>query len=103
MIMQRRGLRDIHTLAGKADQIALPYKVYMHITCLEMERVRKNQEKKSACQRIAAIDARLLEVDVEKAALLKSVGERTVVSEGRKSTELKYAPQGSRKGFSIRY
>jgi len=103
MMIQRKGLRDIRTLAGKTDQLALPYKVYMQITCLEMEKVRRNQEKKSACQRIAALNARLLDVEAEKAELLKSVGERNAAGEGRESAETKPASQGSKKGFSIRY
>ena len=49
----------IRTLSGRVDQLSLPYRSYMQITCLEMEKARRDMEHKSASQRIALIDARL--------------------------------------------
>lgn len=104
MNIPRRGLRDIRTLAGRSDQLALPYRAYMQITCLEMERVRRNQEKRSASQRIAIIDARLQEVETEKAVLLQSVGERKPSDTGcAPAAESNLLPRGGKKGFRIRY
>jgi len=104
MTIPRRGLRDIRTLAGRSDQLALPYRAYMQITCLEMERVRRNQEKRSASQRIAIIDARLQEVEAEKAVLLQSVGERKPSDTGcAPAAASNPLPRDGKKGFRLRY
>ncbi len=76
MTIPRRGLREIRTLSGRADQVVLPYKAYMQITCLEMEKLRRQREKNNARQRILDLDARLVEIEAEKELLLKAVGER---------------------------
>lgn len=104
MTIPRKGLRDLRTLAGRTDQLALPYRAYMQITCLEMERVRRNQERRSASQRIAIIDARLKEAEAEKAALLQSVGEGNAGKVGgAPAAESKSAPSEIKRGFKIRY
>jgi hypothetical protein len=75
----------------------------MQITCLEMERARRNQERRNASQRIAVIDARLREVEAEKAALLQSVGERITVPVPAPAAESELSPRSAKKGFKIRY
>ena len=104
MTIPRRGLRDLRTLSGRADRLALPYRAYMQISCLEMEKARRNQEKRSASQRIAIIDARLQEVEAEKAVLLQSVGERKPSDTGcAPAAASNSLPRGCKKGFTIRY
>ena len=104
MTIPRRGLRDIRTLAGRSDQLALPYRAYMQISCLEMEKARRNQEKRSASQRIAIIDARLQEVEAEKAVLLQSVGERKPSDTGcAPAAASNPLPRDGKKGFRLRY
>ncbi len=76
MAIPRRTMRDIKTLSGRVDRIANPYMAYMQITCLEMEKVRKGRERASTGQRIEALDARLREIEIEKAALLRALSER---------------------------
>jgi hypothetical protein len=49
---------------------------YMKISCLEMEKARRDREKFSAETRIRNIDSRLKEIEAEKAALLVRLGER---------------------------
>jgi len=74
-----RSMRNVKTsLGGGADDLALAYKAYLRITCLEMERERRMREKESAQKRIAAVDSRMREIDGEKDRLLKAQGERTV-------------------------
>src|ERR1039457_1275496 len=68
-----KGLNQIRTLSGRVDQLSLPYRSYMQITCLEMERARRNMERKSASQRVALIDARVAEIDRAKTELLQAV------------------------------
>jgi hypothetical protein len=104
MAALRKGLGDLHTLSGRVDQDSLSYRAYMKVTCLEMEKVRRGRERASARQRIANIDARLKEVEAEKAALLQSVegrtGDRSLKLRG---LEVRSAPRRSMGGLKIRY
>jgi len=68
-----RGLQDIPTLSGRVDQTSLPYKAYMKVACLEMEKVRRGKERESASFRVKNIDARVEEIEDEKAALLQAL------------------------------
>jgi hypothetical protein len=70
-----RGLQDIRTLSGRVDQTSLPYKAYMKVTCLEMEKARRRKERDSASCRVENIDARMEEIEDEKAALLQALAE----------------------------
>jgi len=38
MAVPTKGLTNIRTLSGRVDQVSLPYRSYMQITCLEMEK-----------------------------------------------------------------
>lgn len=77
MAIPKRGVRDIRTHAGKsASKNFTPYRAYMQVTCLEMERARRDLERASASQRVANIDARMSEIDQEKAVLLQALAER---------------------------
>ena len=73
MAIPTKGVKNIRTLSGRVDQVSLPYRIYMQITCLEMERARRDRERKSATQRIMEIDARLGEIDKAKQELLQAV------------------------------
>jgi hypothetical protein len=66
----RRGLRDIPTLSGRVDRVSLPYRAYLKISCLEMEKVRRTRERLAAQKTIEKIDIRLQEIEKKKAALL---------------------------------
>ena len=104
MTVPDRGLNQIRTLSGRADQLSLPYRSYMQISCLEMERARRNTERKSASQRIALIDARIEEIDKTKQDLLQAVvasGEGASVR--LPGSEPVPAPRRNTGGFKIRY
>jgi hypothetical protein len=75
MASSMRGVRNLRTLSGRADQMSIPYRAYMQITCLEMEKARRTTERRSASQRIAEIDARMIEIEAEKAEILKKLSE----------------------------
>ena len=97
MAIPTKGVNNIRTLSGRVDQVSLPYRSYMQITCLEMEKARRNMERKSASQRIALIDARLEQIEKAKQELIQAVkhaGPRGI---------LKPAPRRSAGGFKIRY
>jgi len=73
-----RTVRDIKTLAGKADDLLTPHKMYMRLFALETERHRRQQERASAMLRVASIDTRCAEIDQEKQELLRILGVEAV-------------------------
>jgi hypothetical protein len=104
MAIPNKGLNNIRTLSGRVNQVAVPYRSYMQITCLEMEKARRNMERKSASQRIALIDARLGQIEQAKQELLQAVdnpGQRTPAR--LPGFEVTPAPRRSSGGFKIRY
>ena len=101
-----RGLQDIRTLSGRVDQTSFAYKAYMKVACLEMEKVRRGKERDSASHRIANIDARLAEVEDEKASLLQAQAE---LDKGRPTdardsgAKPEPPPARSTRGLRLRY
>jgi hypothetical protein len=73
-----RTVRDIKTLAGKADDLLTPHKMYMRLFALETERHRRTQERNSAMLRVTNIDARCAEIDNEKEQLLALLGVESI-------------------------
>jgi hypothetical protein len=104
MAIPTKGLGNIRTLSGRVDQVALPYRAYMQITCLEMEKTRRDRERKSASERIAALDARLKQIDAAKQELLKVVTPGAgAVPRSVAGLEVKPEPRRNGGGFKIRY
>jgi uncharacterized membrane protein YccC len=76
----------------------------MQITALEMEKARRCSERASAARRIADIDARLRELEKEKAQLLAAVSAPETRPPGRlPGLELRPALAKRSGGFRIRY
>lgn len=104
MAILRRGVRDIRTLSGKVDQASIPYRAYMKISSLEMEKARRGKEKESAMRRVKDIDARFQEMEAEKDALLKALGERNgSQSIDAPAIEPKPVSRKNTGGFKVRY
>ena len=104
MTIPGRGLNQIRTLSGRADQLSLPYRSYMQITCLEMERARRNMEHKSASQRIALIDARIEEIEKTKQDLLQAMAASGQKASARlPGSGPEPASRRNTGGFKIRY
>jgi hypothetical protein len=105
MAIPSRGFNQIRTLSGRTDQLSLPYRSYMQISCLEMERARRNKERKAAGQRIALIDARIEEIDKAKQELLQAAAANGQGAPSRLpgGLEVKPLPRRSMGGFKIRY
>lgn len=82
----RRGLGNIRTLAGRVNQTFSPYRAYMQITCLEMEKSRRLEEHRAASERIAALDARLEDIEKQKQALEESLAQPGVRTAAPKHT-----------------
>lgn len=68
-----KSLRDIRTNADRKDQFVEPYKGYLRLGSLEMERARQLKERKKLEERIKKIEARCRQIDGEKAWLLKVI------------------------------
>ena len=102
---ERGCAKSVPSLAGRIGSIF--YQAYMQVTCLEMEKARRGSERKSALQRIANLDARLKEIEAEKASLLGGLEERNA-GNGGKSTgvpnlALKPSLRRGTGGFKLRY
>jgi len=100
-----RGLNDIRTHSGMVEQgLTSPYKAYMKLSCLEMERFRRGQERESARQRMEMIDARFQEITAEEKEILQALNNP---EDGHPSplqdVESQPAPSPSAGGFKIRY
>jgi hypothetical protein len=99
-----RGLRTIRTFAGRVDRVCLPHRAHMQIACLEIEKTRRTSEWTAARRRVAELDARLREIEVEEAALFQRLAER---SKGRRvdasGADARPAPARAANAFRIRY
>ena len=71
-----RGVKDIKTNLDRADQVVEPYKGYLRLGALEMERTRKLKERDNLKLRMEAIEERCRQLDAEKAMLLETINER---------------------------
>ena len=104
MAIPGKGLQDMRTLSGTVDQACVPYKAFMKLSCLEMERFRRGKELESAMHRVNNINARFEEIEREKAAILRGLG----APSGPRRTEGPSGPEKSarrsgKSGFKIRY
>ena len=107
MAIPQRGLREIRTHAGKQDQTDRPYRAYMQITCLEMEKARRRSERKTSLLRINSLDSRLKEIEAEKETLLRKIENQKPADNGKSacvsSRTLPHSPRGNGAGFRLRY
>lgn len=103
-----RGVQSIRTISGRSDPVSEPYKAFLRIGALEMEKARRGKERQSAMDRVRNIEARFRQIEDEKAALMNSLGDAL----GQRSTgnavdapgnEPKPAPHRSTGGFRVRY
>jgi len=103
MAVASRGLKNIRTFSARVDPSALAYRGYMRITCLEMEKVRRGAERKSATHRIEQIDARLAEIEKEKHELLEAIQAGPKPGVRLPGIEVKPSSYRRASGFRIRY
>lgn len=69
----RKGLGNIRTNADRVEGSNATYKAYLRIGALEMEKARRLNEKRQIDQRTKIIEARIEQIDDEKAHLLALV------------------------------
>lgn len=100
-----RGLQDIRTMSGRVDEASLPHRAHMKLACLEMEKARRNVERKSAVQRLQSIDARVQDIEAQEAAVRKSMASRADNSAGATSDSGKRPAQtrGRKPQFKVKY
>jgi hypothetical protein len=54
-----KSLQDIRTHAGRVEEAAIPYKAFMKMSCLEMEKFRRERERiRNSCASANAAPAR---------------------------------------------
>lgn len=70
-----RTLADTKTHSARSAARIAPHSAYMKITSLELEKMRLARVRDHAAQRISDIDARCAEIEREKAALLRAIGD----------------------------
>ena len=68
-----RSVRDIRTYSGRVDAGSIPYLAYMKISCLEMEKARREKERNSALARVRNIDSRIHDIDTERDLILRNL------------------------------
>jgi hypothetical protein len=100
MPIPRRGIKNIRSLSGRGGRVFLPHKAYMRLSHIELERIRRDTEKKRACQLIVDLDACMQEIDGEKDLLLRNLEEN---ENRRLNPQPQPGPKRSCGGFKIRY
>jgi hypothetical protein len=103
-----RGVKDIRTRSGTPDQVIVPYKAYMAITALEMEKFRRETERENLQLRLNHVNARLRTVETEKTVLLQRLGKEGAGRPGRRpiksSRPMRDCPgAGQAGGFQFKY
>ena len=96
-----RGVQDIKTISGRADKGSIPYKAYMKLSVLEMEKYRRGKEKTSALTRVANIDKRFQDIEREREEILKNLDIQE--GQGPANAKTSVAPKTSTGIFKIRY
>jgi hypothetical protein len=94
-----KGVQNIRTHAGRANQSTKPYQAYFRIGALEMEKARRATERQSAMERVNTIDTRVREIETEKSGLMKII----VADRQEPFTEQNRDKKRTGKNFKIRY
>ena len=68
-----RGVQDIRTHSGRADVGAIPYKAYMKLSILEMEKFRRGKEKQNALDKVNRIDQRFRDIEAEREKIITAL------------------------------
>ncbi len=98
-----KSLKDIRTHAGRVDGTVVPYKAFMKLSCLEMERFRKEKERSSAMTRVNNIDKRFREIEAEKASILARLAGTSESKGNGAGADSKPPVRQACEGFRLRY
>lgn len=102
-----RGVQDIKTLSARVDEGTIPYKAYMKLSILEMEKYRRGKEKTSALERVRHIDQRFKDIEKERqeifAALEGKGGRRRPLLPDTEQVPATTTSQSTARPFKIKY
>ncbi|MFH1218916.1 MAG: hypothetical protein V1694_00480 [Candidatus Eisenbacteria bacterium] len=102
MPIPKRGLKNIRTYAGRLGMVILPEKAYGRLALIELEKKRRDKDKKRACQLVADTEACIQEIEAEKSSLLQGLKLKGLEG-GSPNPQLQPGPRRSCGGFKIRY
>lgn len=98
-----RRLDSIRTRSGAPDQTLVPYRAYMAITALEMEKSRRQIERQGLLTRLQTVTARLQSIDTEKAVLLDRLSKLAASPADARPVSTQPATRSRAAGFKHRY
>jgi len=101
-----RGVQDIRTRSGSADEGAIPYKAYMKLSILEMEKFRRGKEKQSALERVHHIDQRFRDIEAERQKIITALETKEIRRQrlpGIEELPTTAAPRTTTGPFKIKY
>jgi len=98
-----RTVRDIQTFSGKVEQVVVPHKAYLRVSCLEMEKARRNKERENAVFLINKIDARFKEIEAEKTMLFQALNQTSPQIGLPPTNNFQKIINEPQPGFKIRY
>lgn len=101
-----RGLSDIRTRTSAAGDKRLPHHVHMRLCVLEMERYRRDTERRLALERVAKCESRLKQIDDEARSLLAIVGLEAEIRGGGEAPAPSARPEPpakTRGGITLQY
>lgn len=68
-----KGLQDLRTVSGSISGRSVPFRAYMKLSVLEMEKFRRGRERLAALAKVRDIDKRFEDIEAEKRELLASM------------------------------
>jgi hypothetical protein len=99
-----RGVQDIRTISGRVNDSTIPYKAYMKLSILEMEKYRRGKEKTSALERVQNIDQRFKDIEAERQEIIRSLEAQGTPHQRRPIVDVPAAaPRTTTGPFKIRY
>lgn len=101
-----RGVQDIKTLSARVDEGTIPYKAYMKLSILEMEKYRRGKEKMSALERVQYIDQRFKDIEKERQEIIAALETKGVRRRHLPDTEklpTSTVPRTTTGPFKIKY
>lgn len=103
MAALRKGLTNIRTISGRVKQTFTPYRAYMQISCLEMEKSRRLEERRTSETRIAEIDARLNVIEAEKLTLEQALSAAGMPGPSVERKDLPPPEKRRKPGLKLKY
>lgn len=101
-----RGVQDIKTLSSRSDEGTIPYKAYMKLSILEMEKFRRGKEKTNALEKVRHIDQRFKDIEAARQEIFTAMEAKGIRRHRLPDTEELPAttkPQTTTGSFKIKY